>query len=223
MPDDQPTIPFSIRSYTDEQRLERARVFAELMHERRSVRHFSSEPVPKALIEQVLRAANAAPSGANKQPWTFVAISNAELRRRIRTEAEHVERESYERRMPDEWLRDLEVFQTTWQKPHITAAAWIIVVFAQTHGLDAEGNRSMHYYVKESVGLAVGFFLAACQDAGLATLTHTPSPMGFLKEVLERPQNESAYLLIPVGYPTEDCRVPDIKRKDLDEYVVWRE
>jgi iodotyrosine deiodinase len=186
---------------------------------RRSVRAFSREPVPWELVENAIATAGTAPSGAHQQPWTFVAVSDPELKRRMREAAEQEERRNYEGRMSDEWLRALEAIGTDWRKPHIEDAPWVIVVFEHAYGLDGE-RKVKHYYVKESVGIAVGLLLASLHLAGLATLTHTPSPMGFLARILERPPNERAYLLVPVGYPADDATVPDLERKRLDEILV---
>ncbi|MYD09984.1 MAG: nitroreductase family protein [Chloroflexi bacterium] len=196
------------------------------MVKRRSVRHFSSAPVPLNLIENAIRVAGSAPSGANQQPWTFAVISDPALKRKIRAAAEAEEKESYERRMTPEWLAALAVLGTDWRKPHIEDAPYVIVVFRQAYGIrqnDAgQDERVMHYYSEESVGIAVGFLLAALHISGLATLTHTPSPMKFLAEILGRPANERPYILIPVGYPAEDAEVPVISKKPLDEIMISR-
>jgi iodotyrosine deiodinase len=191
-------------------------LFAELVR-RRTVRDFSSEPIPLDVVERAIETAAQAPSGANKQPWTFVLVTDPEVKRRIRAAAEEEERAFYNGRAPERWLRDLEPLGTDEHKPFLTTAPALVVVFAQRHGADADER---HYYVSESVGIAVGFLLAALHHAGLATLTHTPSPMAFLGEILGRPANERAYLLVPVGYPAPGCRVPDISRKSLDEVLV---
>lgn len=188
---------------------------------RRSVRQFSERPVPRAVVESLLRTASSAPSGANLQPWTFVAVQDPETKRRIREAAEDEERRTYSERMSDEWRQDLQKLGTNWRKPFLTTAPWIIVLFAQRYGLRESGEKRRHYYVKESVGLAAGTFIAAANELGLCTLTHTPSPMGFLATVLGRPKNESAFLLLPLGWPAEDCTVPDIQRKGLDEVAVF--
>jgi iodotyrosine deiodinase len=189
------------------------------MRERRSVRAFSSEPVPVELVENAIATAGTAPSGAHQQPWTFVVVSDPELKRRMRVAAEEEERRGYEGRMSDEWLQALARLGTDWRKPHIQDAPYVIVVFEQAYGL-AEGRKVKHYYVRESVGIAVGLLLASLHLAGLATLTHTPSPMGFLARLLGRPENERAYVLIPVGYPAGGAVVPDLERKPLDEILV---
>jgi len=209
------------RLSTDEQ-LERSHGFLERMRLRRTVREFSREPVSSELVENAIATAGTAPSGAHLQPWTFVVVADPEVKRRIRVAAEEEERRSYESRMPDEWLEALRPVGTDWQKPHIEEAPYLIVVFEQAYGRRADGSKLKHYYVKESVGIAVGFLLASLHEAGLATLTHTPSPMGFLREILGRPENERPYVLIPVGYPVEDCVVPDLERKPLDDILVRR-
>ena len=209
------------------EQLRRSDDFARCLLRRRSVRHFSREPVPTALIENAIRAAGSAPSGANQQPWTFVVVSDPELKREIRSAAEAEEKESYQRRMSQEWLDALAPLGTDWRKPHIEDAPCVIVVFRQAYGLrmDAETgeeSRVMHYYSEESVGIAVGFLLAALHIAGLATLTHTPSPMKFLSQILDRPANERAFVLIPVGYPAADAEVPAITKKPLAEIMIRR-
>jgi len=196
---------------------ESARRFYELMRQRRSVRYFSDRPVARGVIEWVVRAAGTAPSGANKQPWRFVAVSDPGVKREIRVAAEAEERAFYERRAPVEWLADLAPLRTGPEKEFLEVAPWLIVVFKLVKG-DDDGQV---YYVNESVGIAAGLLIAAIHHAGLVTLTHTPSPMGFLAKVLHRPTHERAFLLLPVGYPAEDCRVPDIGRKPLQDILVW--
>lgn len=188
---------------------------------RRTVREFSPEPVPFALIEKAVQVAATAPSGANQQPWTFVVVGDTGIKRRIREAAEAEERENYGGRFPEEWLTVLQQFGTDWRKPFLEIAPWLIVMFRQDYGLDA-GKKIKHYYVQESVGIACGFLMAALHVAGLATLTHTPSPMGFLSEILERPKNEKPYLVIPVGYPAEGAEVPEIGKKSLAEVLIRR-
>jgi nitroreductase len=196
-----------------------ARRFYEVMNQRRSVRFFSERPVEREVIEWAVRAAGTAPSGANKQPWRFVCVSDPALKHKIREGAEAEEREFYGRRASPEWLADLAPLETTPDKGFLEAAPWVIAVFKLAQGDDG----GQVYYANESVGIAVGLLLAALQQAGLASLTHTPSPMKFLGRVLQRPAHERAYLLIPVGYPAEGCVVPDIRRKGLDEIAVFRE
>ncbi|MGI8657348.1 MAG: nitroreductase family protein [Candidatus Limnocylindria bacterium] len=219
-----PRRPYATAEMTDEERSAASERFLATMGRRRSIRDFSPDPVPRELVVNAIRSAALAPSGANQQPWTFVLIGDEpELRARIRDAAEAEEREGYGHRMSEEWLEALEPLGTDWRKPHLTDAPWLIVVFEHAYGLraDAPGARKVkHYYVRESVGIAVGILLASLTHAGLATLTHTPSPMGFLSEILERPENERAYVVIPVGYAAADATVPDITRKSLDEVMV---
>jgi len=198
----------------------RARAFLDLMRGRRSVRMFSSEPFPREVLDACLETAGTSPSGANKQPWTFVVVSDPEVKRRIREAAEEAEKRFYEKLAPEEWLRDLAPLGTDWVKTHLTDSPYLVVVFAQDYGFDAEGKRVKHYYVNESVGIAVGFLLAAIRNAGLEALTHTPAPMGFLKKILKRPENERAYVLLPVGYAALEARVPDIRRKAPAEFIA---
>jgi iodotyrosine deiodinase len=213
-------VPLAFERLAEHEQLERSRLFFERMRARRSVRRFSREPVPYELVENAVATAGTAPSGAHQQPWTFVVVSDLEVKRRMRRAAEEEERRSYENRMPDEWLEALRPLGTDWRKPHIEEAPYVMVVFEQAYGLRADGGKVKHYYVKESVGIAVGLLLASLHEAGLTTLTHTPSPMGFLREILGRPENERPYVLVPVGYPAEGCVVPDLGRKPLDEIVV---
>lgn len=219
-----PRLPSPAIEMTDAERAAAAERFVEVMRKRRSIRDFATTSVPRELVVDAIRAAALAPSGANQQPWTFVLIGDApELRARLREAAEAEEREAYEHRMSDEWLDVLRPLGTDWRKPHLTDAPWLIVVFEQAYGLrqDPAGTGKVkHYYVRESVGIAVGILLAALTHAGLATLTHTPSPMGFLTHLLRRPANERPYVVIPVGYPAPDATVPDIGRKPLSEVLV---
>lgn len=207
----------------DEQ-LARSRAFLARMQSRRTVREYSRESVPFELIANAIATAATAPSGANQQPWTFAVVGDAAIKRRIREAAEAEERESYERRMSDEWLAALAHLGTDWHKPHLEDAPYLIVVFLQAYGLatdDAGTQRKIkHYYTAESVGIAVGLLLASLHQAGLATLTHTPNPMSFLSEILGRPENERAFVIIPVGYPADDAQVPVIRKKTLDEVMV---
>ena len=205
---------------TEEEQRRRARSFLEEMRQRRTVREFSSRPVARDVVLDCIAAAATAPSGANKQPWTFVLVTTPSIKSQIREAAEKEEQAFYSGRAGARWLRDLEPFGTDWQKPFLEIAPALIIVFAQKHGQEADER---HYYVNESVGIAVGFLLAALHHAGLATLTHTPSPMSFLSEVLERPANERAYVLIPVGYPADEAEVPDITKKPLSEVLVVKD
>jgi iodotyrosine deiodinase len=199
---------------------ERSEAFLDLMQSRRSVRQFSSEPVPWELIENALQTAGTAPSGANQQPWTFVVVGDPDVKAEIRAAAEHEERLLYEQRASAEYLGAIEPIGTDAIKPHITEAPYLIVVFEQAYGLNGDGTKRKHYYVRESVGIAVGFLLASLHAAGLATLTHSPSPMGFLTRILRRPENERPFILIPVGYPAGDAEVPSLTKKPLDEIAV---
>ena len=216
-------IPYQLPAYSSAEQEKRARtLFAEL-DARRSVREFSDRPVPEALIAELIRTASTAPSGAHKQPWTFCAVSSPAVKRAIREAAEKEEYENYHGRMSDDWLEDLAKFDTDWHKDFLTTAPWLIVLFKKAYDMDAEGNKSKNYYVNESVGIAAGFLLNAIHHAGLVSLTHTPSPMNFLQKVLDRPANERAFLLIPVGYPAEGAEVPVLQRKGLEEMTVWYE
>ena len=197
-----------------------ARAFLDTARLRRTVRDFAPDPVPDEVIALCIEAAALAPSGANLQPWKFVVVEDPDVKRRIREAAEKEEYENYHGRMPDEWLRALAPLQTDWHKEFLEIAPLLIVVFKEDYGVASDGSHVTHYYVNESVGIACGFLLAALNAAGLATLTHTPSPMGFLRDILQRPRNEKAFLLIPVGYPAEGCRVPDIRKKTLREVMV---
>lgn len=216
-------IPLNHPHVTAEEVERRAEQFNDELQSRRSVRQFSNEPVSRATIEALIRAAGSAPSGAHKQPWTFVAISDPLTKAKIRKAAEIEEKESYENRMPEEWLEALEPFATDWHKPYLETAPWIIVLFQQTVEQLADGSTRKNYYVTESVGIAAGLLITAVHKAGLVTLTHTPSPMKFLSDILERPSNERPFLLLPIGYPAEGCEVPDIQRKSLGEIAQFIE
>ncbi len=213
-------IPFRYTPVSEQEQIRRAKKFLEICSRRRTIREFSHEPVPKEVLEFVLMTAGTAPSGANKQPWRFVVVTDPDLKRRIRIAAEAEEKESYERRMPREWLDELAALGTDWHKEFLEIAPALIVVFALNYTMEGERIRK-NYYVKESVGIAAGFMLAALHNAGLVTLTHTPSPMDFLQRILNRPENEKPFLLIPVGYPREGVTVPDIHRKQMEEFVTW--
>lgn len=215
-------IPYWPERVPPDEMVRRAETFYAEMDRRRSVRYFASDPVPRRLIELAVRTASTAPSGAHRQPWRFVAVSDPDTKRRIREAAETEERISYEGgRMPEEWLEAIRPLGTGWRKPYLETAPWLVIVFEEVHGVDAAGRPRKNYYVKESVGIACGLFIAALHRMGLATLTHTPSPMGFLSKILGRPRNERPYILFPVGYPAADCVVPDIRRKPLDEIALW--
>ena len=202
--------------------VQRARDFHAAMDTRRTTRHFSTEPVPREAIEYAIRTAGTAPSGAHQQPWTFVAIADPGLKARIREAAEREEYENYHGRMPQDWLTALAPLGTDEHKTHLTDAPWLVVVFRQAYGLEPDGSKRTFYYTQESVGIATGFFIAAIHHMGLVSLTHTPNPMGFLSEILERPPNEKAFLILPVGYPAEGAQVPDITRKPLTDISEWR-
>ena len=210
------------REYPKDEMAQRARKFYAEMDRRRTVRQFSDRPVPRQVIEYCLKTAGTAPSGANRQPWQFVVVSDAVVKRRIRESAEQEERDFYERRAPDDWIEALAALGTDDRKPFLETAPYLIAVFAQRYVETADGRHLHNYYVTESVGLATGLLIAAIHHAGLVSLTHTPSPMGFLNEILERPSSERPFLLLVVGYPAEDAVVPDISRKSLDEFITFR-
>ena len=212
-------IPLDFRRLSPDEQERRAEEFYELMRRRRTIRDFAPDPVPIELVERAIATAGAAPSGANQQPWRFVVVGDPAVKREIRLAAEAEERDNYDRRFPDEWLQALAPLGTDWHKEFLEIAPWLIVVFQIDYGIavDEEGNerKIKHYYVGESVGIATGMLLAALHNMGLATLTHTPNPMGFLQRILKRPKNERPFLLIPVGYPAAGAKVPDIPKKPL--------
>jgi iodotyrosine deiodinase len=215
-------VPLSTwREYPPEEMEARAVAFYRELNRRRTTRHFSGRPVARSVIEHCIRTAGTAPSGAHLQPWHFVAVGNPDVKRRIRAAAEEAEKEFYAT-APEEWLQALAPLGTDAEKPYLEVAPWLIAVFAQRHGVDEDGSSRKHYYVSESVGIASGLLIAALHHAGLATLTHTPSPMGFLNEVLERPSNERALMLVVAGYPAPDARVPNLDRKALDDISTFR-
>ena len=219
---DYPSIPLEqYREYPIEEMRQRVRKFYENLDRRRTVRDFSDRPVPRDVIETALKAANTAPSGANLQPWHFVVVSGTETKRRIREAAEIEEREFYEHRASEEWLAALEPLGTDERKPFLETAPYLIAVFLQKFGELPDGRKVKHYYPGESTGLATGMLIAALHEAGLATLTHTPSPMKFLNDILGRPKSERPFLLLVVGYPDPDARVPDIRRKELADYAAF--
>jgi len=215
-------VKLDFRSFPPDEMLERAREFAEHLARRRTVREFDSRPVPEGVVEAALRAAASAPSGANLQPWRFVVIQDPETRTRLREAAEAEERAFYGGKAPEEWLRALEPLGTDANKPFLTEAPVLIAVFMQRYSVDLDGSRVRNYYHSESVGIAAGFLIAALHHAGLATLTHTPSPMGFLNELLDRPPNDVPYLVLVAGYPKPGARVPDIRRFPLENIVSSR-
>lgn len=214
-------IPFHPLHFEEEEMLERSLEFYRLMDSRRTLREFSGKKVPRVIIEHILLTASTAPSGAHKQPWTFCAVENPEIKKQIRAGAEKEEYENYHGRMSEEWLDDLKIFGTDWNKPFLEIAPWLIVVFRKIYEVGEGGKKYNNYYVNESVGLACGFLLTAIHNAGLVALTHTPSPMNFLGKILDRPENEKPFLLIPVGYPVEQPVVPDLKRKKLEEFSIF--
>lgn len=212
---------FESFTYPEQEMLEKSKSFFSLMDHRRSIREFSDQPVAKEVIENIIKTASTAPSGAHKQPWTFCVVSNPEIKKQIRIAAETEEKESYENRMSDEWLKDLEKFATNWEKPFLEKAPYLIVLFKKIYDLDSDGDKHTNYYVQESVGIAAGMLITAIHHAGLVTLTHTPSPMNFLAKVLNRPINEKPFLLLPVGYASLDAEVPVLERKSLENISVW--
>ena len=218
-----PFQPLQFESKTDEEMLEASKAFYDEVRRRRSVRDFSDKPVAREVIENALLAAGTAPNGANMQPWYFVAVSNGELKRKIREAAEKEERAFYEHRASDEWLEVLEPLGTDCEKPFLEIAPWLIVVFLRKFSRDEDGRKLKNYYTAESVGIACGFLIKALHKAGLGTLTHTPSPMKFLNEVLERPKDERAYMLIVAGHPAKDAAVPVIGKKSLEEISEFRD
>jgi len=215
-------IPLRFERVPEDEMAARGRRFRELMARRRSVREFSPDPVPRELIETAIAVANTAPSGANRQPWHFAVVSDPAVKAEIRRGAEAEEKEFYEGgRATEEWLKALAPLGTDWRKPFLEIAPWLVVVFKQIHAVGADGSKLTNYYVNESVGIACGLFIAAIQQMGLATLTHTPQPMRFLTGILDRPENERPYILFPVGYPHPDCQVPEIPKKKPEEISTW--
>ena len=212
-------IPLEYQKLSEAEMLSRSEAFFQQMNKRRSVREFSDKTFPKEIIENIIKTASTAPSGANKQPWTFCLISNPEIKKQIRIAAEKEEKESYESRMSERWKEDLKHLGTTWEKPFLEKVPYIIVVFKRV--FETENNeKTNNYYVNESVGLAAGMLITAIHNAGLVTLTHTPSPMNFLSTILKRPDNERPFLLLPVGYPEDNCNVPNIQRKELNDILI---
>ena len=208
--------PLQFKPLPEDELITRSATFREQLATRRSIRHFSTREVPMEVIENVIMTASSAPSGANQQPWTFVVVKDPKVKGEIRVAAEKEEKAFYEHRATDEWLADLEPLGTGWQKPFLEDAPFLIVVFKKIYGMDGD-QQFKHYYVNESVGIASGFLLTAIHQAGLVALTHTPSPMGFLAKILNRPENEKAFLLVPVGYPAEDAEVPDLAKKTFEK------
>lgn len=217
-----PFIPLpSSYDYTHQEMLQKSEEFYELIKQRRTVRDFSDKDVPREVIENAIKSAGTAPNGANKQPWHFVAVSDQGIKTKIREAAEEEEREFYHRRAPEDWLEDLRPFGTDENKPFLETAPYLIGIFARSYNLTDDGEKEKHYYVKESVGIATGMLITALHYSGLATLTHTPSPMGFLNEIMGRPSHEKPFLLLVTGYPAEGARVPDISKKSLDEISTF--
>jgi len=208
--------PYKRTPFSNDEMFRRSSEYYKWLDERRSLRHFSDKPVDRSIIENLVKSASTAPSGAHKQPWVFCAVGDPSIKSEIRKAAEEEEHTNYHGRMTDDWLKDLEPFATDWNKPFLEIAPWLIIVFKKTYDLDTEGNKTKNYYVNESVGLAAGFLLTAIHNAGLVALTHTPSPMNFLQKILQRPENEKPFLLIPVGYPSDDATVPKLERKPLE-------
>ncbi len=218
-----PFVAYTRDTYEPEEMIERSSTYFHWLNTRRTVRDYADKPVPKEVIENIIKSASTAPSGAHKQPWTFCVVSNPALKKEIRIAAEEEEKESYARRMSDEWLEDLEHLGTNWEKPFLEIAPYLIIVFKKVYDFDDGENKSNNYYVNESVGLASGFLLTAIHNAGLVGLTHTPSPMAFLTKILNRPANERPFLLIPVGYPAKETYVPQLTRKPLKEVSKFYE
>ena len=214
-------ISYHPQPYTKEETLHCSQEFYQWLDNRRSVRNFSDRPVPKEVIENILKSASTAPSGAHKQPWTFCVVSDPVIKKEIRIAAEKEEYDSYHGRMSGEWLQDLRPLQTDWKKPFLEIAPYLIIVFKKAYDLLPSGEKRNNYYVSESVGIACGFLLTAIHSAGLVALTHTPNPMKFLSKILKRPENERPFLLVPVGYPAGETYVPNLKRKNLQEVVQF--
>ncbi len=214
-------VPYEGRRFTVPEMRSRAEEYLELMSRRRSIRTFADDPVPRELVEAAIRTAGTAPSGAHRQPWTFVLIGDPAIKKQIRLAAEEEERTNYlQGRMPDDWKEEIAPLGTSWQKPYLESAPWLVVLFEQRYGVESDGSRRKHYYAKESVGIAAGIFIAALHNMGLATLTHTPSPMAFLSRLLDRPGNERPFVLFPIGFPREGSVVPRLKRKAIDEILI---
>ena len=218
-----PFIPYHLQAYSEDEMIKRSLEMVNLVSSRRSIRDFSDKPFPRVILENIIRTAGTAPSGANKQPWTFVVVSDSVLKRKIREAAELEEKEFYERKISDEWREDLAPLGTSWEKSFLEIAPYLIIVFQQKYHLDENNIKRKNYYVTKSVGIAVGMLILAIHNAGLATLTHTPISMNFLRDLLGRPKNEKAFVIMPVGYPEEKVKVPDIQRKPLSEILIWKD
>ena len=215
-----PFIKHIPETFPENEVIKRSADYYHFLDKRRSVRDFSDKMVPKEVIEKIIMTASSAPSGAHKQPWTFCAVSNKELQKKIKAAAEEEEYKSYNGRMSEEWLEDLAPIGTDWHKEFLEIAPWLIIMFKKSYDIVGD-KKKKNYYVMESVGIAAGFLISAIHNAGLVTLTHTPSPMNFLQNILERPANEKPFLLLPVGYPTSEAMVPDLGRKSVDDVIVW--
>ncbi len=219
--DGYPFVSYSKETYPEAEMMKKSHEYYQWMDKRRTVRDFSDKHVPIEVIENIILSASTAPSGAHKQPWIFCVVSDPGIKKQIKVEAEKEEYESYNGRMPEEWLKDLRPLQTDWHKEFIDIAPYLIIVFKKSYELNADGSKGNVYYAHESCGIACGFLLTAIHQAGLVALTHTPSPMNFLNKVLNRPENEKPFLLMPVGYAAEECWVPELKRKNLQEITAW--
>jgi iodotyrosine deiodinase len=216
-----PTVPYHAFTVPADQQMDVATAILDEMDHRRTVREFSDRAVPRELVETAILCASTAPSGAHMQPWTFVLVGDPELKRQIREAAEIEEKQNYDGgRIPAHWREDLAPLGTDWRKPFLETVPWVVVVFEQRYGTRPDGSKQHHYYVKESVGIACGMFIDALHRMGLSTLTHTPSPMAFLRKLLDRPENERPFILFPIGYAADDCEVPDLERKILDQVMV---
>ena len=213
-------VPYQGTQFEPAEMLERSEAYYQWMNQRRTLREFSDRPVPLAVIENIVMTASTAPSGAHKQPWTFAIVADPAIKAKIRQAAEQEEYENYHGRMSEEWLDDLLPFATDWHKPFLELAPYLIVVFRKAYDILPDGSQRKNYYVQESVGIACGFLLAAIHHAGLVALTHTPSPMNFLQNILQRPENERPFLLVPVGYPAENAQVPNLQRKGKEEIMI---
>ena len=219
--DGYPFVSYAKETFSSPAMIQKSDEFYKWLDKRRTIRDFSDKPVPKEVIENIILSASSAPSGAHKQPWTFCVVSDPAIKKLIRIEAEKEEFDSYNGRMPEEWLKDLRPLQTDWHKEFLETAPYLIIIFKKSYELKQDGTKGTVYYASESCGLACGFLLTAIHNAGLGALTHTPSPMNFLCKVLKRPENEKPFLLVPVGYPADECWVPDLNRKPIDEVAVW--
>jgi len=219
--DGYPFVSYAKETFSSPAMIQKSDEFYKWLDKRRTIRDFSDKPVPQEVIENIILSASSAPSGAHKQPWTFCVVSDPSIKKLIRIEAEKEEFESYNGRMPEEWLKDLRPLQTDWHKEFLETAPYLIIVFKKSYDLKKDGTKGTVYNATESCGLACGFLLAAIHNAGLGALTHTPSPMNFLCKVLNRPENEKPFLLVPVGYPADECWVPDLDRKPIEDIAVW--